>query len=231
MLTTSARVVFEKTKIRPFISRGLGTHMAVFDRSGRMRIRVRQNPLVTPSHINTSTIDARPFKGRVRMRYAPQPIQAKPFKGRIRTRYIPQPMIGPMPKRRGRAPAHIPDPWSDLEWESHPEAQVVVSEYPAGMTLEQIGAAMGITRERVRQIERAALDKLKENSGSDIAWIGKLTMGIPECRRCGEAFVRATGRQTMCSTCEATRKRRRPATIYPAPYYQPSVHRYATSHV
>ena len=68
---------------------------------------------------------------------------------------------------------------------------------------------MNITRERVRQIEHSALAKLKDNSGGDITWIGKLTLPVPDCRRCGEAYVRVVGRQAMCPNCEATRKRKR----------------------
>jgi hypothetical protein len=116
-------------------------------------------------------------------------------------------------KRRGRAPAHIPDAWADLEWETHRDAQGAVQSHPFGMTLEEIGACMGITRERVRQIENSALSKLRENTGGDVSWIGKLTMPTPNCKRCDEPFVRETGRQVMCKTCEATRRRKRPATV------------------
>jgi hypothetical protein len=77
------------------------------------------------------------------------------------------------------------------------------------MTLEEIGACMGITRERVRQIENSALAKLGQNTGGDIAWIGSLTVAIPDCKRCSETFVRTTGRQTFCATCDAQRKRKR----------------------
>lgn len=117
-----------------------------------------------------------------------------------------------MPKRRGRAPSYIPDPWSDLEWEEHPDAQRVVRDNPAGMTLEQIGATMGITRERVRQIQQTAIDKLLQNTGGDIAWLTghASAVPIPDCRKCGEPFVRMTGRQVLCAACEALRKRKRP---------------------
>lgn len=91
------------------------------------------------------------------------------------------------------------------------------------MTLEQIGACMNITRERVRQIEHSALRKLRENNGSDISWLGALTIAIPECRRCGEPFVRATGRQEMCDVCDANRKRKRRAYVSTAATPQ-SVH-------
>lgn len=84
------------------------------------------------------------------------------------------------------------------------------------MTLEQIGAWMCITRERVRQIEKQALRKLLRNTGDDIAWIGKRTMSIPECEICGEAYVRERGRQVLCPVCESTSKRKRPAIQQPS---------------
>lgn len=74
------------------------------------------------------------------------------------------------------------------------------------MTLEEIGACMGITRERVRQIEHSALKKLQENGGTEIAWIGQHTVALPECKRCGETFMRDYGRQIMCKACEPARK-------------------------
>ena len=119
-----------------------------------------------------------------------------------------------VPKRRGRAPAHIPDPWSDLEWEMHPAAQEAVRNHPYGMTLEEIGHVMSITRERVRQIENTALRKLAENSGNDTTWIRSLTIATPDCKRCGEPFVRTRGRQLFCDDCEATRRKRKPAAAW-----------------
>lgn len=152
-----------------------------------------------------------PFMGRPRVRVRLAFDEPPAFRGTYRVR---KPSVltipGPPAKRRGRAPSYIPDPWSDIEWESHPAAQTAVREHPAGMTLEEIGACMNITRERVRQIEHTALRKLRENSGSDITWIGKLTVAIQDCVRCGDNFVRGTGRQTMCAPCDATRKRSRP---------------------
>jgi hypothetical protein len=97
-----------------------------------------------------------------------------------------------------------------------------VTDHPAGMTLEEIGAYMGITRERVRQIEHSALRKLATNTGSDITWMGNLTIGIPECRKCGEPFIRGTGRQELCAPCDAQRKKKR--RPIPAAYAQMSAH-------
>lgn len=76
------------------------------------------------------------------------------------------------------------------------------------MTLEEIGTAMGITRERVRQIEHSAIAKLSQNAGGDIALVRGFTIPISECR-CGENFVRGRGRQQMCDVCEKKRKKRR----------------------
>lgn len=46
------------------------------------------------------------------------------------------------------------------DWEDDEEAQRLVEEHPDGMTLSEIGDALGITRERVRQIQEHALEKL-----------------------------------------------------------------------
>lgn len=73
---------------------------------------------------------------------------------------------------------------------------------------------MGITRERVRQIEHQALAKLASDTGSDISWLGGLTIAIPECRKCGDSFVRKTGRQVFCDECESQRKRKRRPSAY-----------------
>lgn len=95
-----------------------------------------------------------------------------------------------------------------------------MAQNPAGMTLEQIGATMNITRERVRQIESTALRKISQNSGSDITVFGGFTIAIPSCRKCGEPFIRAAGRQEMCAPCDAARKRKRrlPPSILTSPY-------------
>lgn len=51
--------------------------------------------------------------------------------------------------------------WEKLAWDDDPWAQYAVESHPEGMLLEEIGELMGLTRERVRQIEEAALRKLK----------------------------------------------------------------------
>lgn len=92
------------------------------------------------------------------------------------------------------------DPWVELDWEDHEEAQALVRENPGGMTLEDIGKAMGITRERVRQIESQALEKLQKGSGDDIVTILGRTFGTPNCERCGTPFVRE-GSHRRCASC------------------------------
>lgn len=51
--------------------------------------------------------------------------------------------------------------WQTLPWEQDQAAQRLVREYPAGLVLSSVGAAMGLTKERVRQLEFYALRKLR----------------------------------------------------------------------
>jgi hypothetical protein len=51
--------------------------------------------------------------------------------------------------------------WSVLQWEDDPWAQTFVEEHPGGATLEEVAEVLGVTRERVRQIESKALRKLR----------------------------------------------------------------------
>ena len=110
------------------------------------------------------------------------------------------------------------DPWADLEWEEHDEARRIVAENPDGMTLEEVGQVLGVTRERVRQIEAAALEKLREGTGlGEAATLGAVTVALVECQRCGLLFVRR-GRLTLCELClcpPAKKRRRKPQAVKP----------------
>ncbi len=118
------------------------------------------------------------------------------------------------PSRRSRGGAF--DPWLDLEWELHAEAREVVTENPDGMTLEQVGNVLGITRERVRQIEAIALEKLR--TGLDTAQTVQAnghTVALTQCEECYEFFPRE-GRRKYCDEhreLEKVPKRRLPRPL------------------
>jgi hypothetical protein len=100
-------------------------------------------------------------------------------------------------KRKG------PDPWRDLEWEEHPEAQRIVAENPGGMTLEEVGQHLDLTRERVRQIEAVALQKLRDGLEAYLIERAGSLFRILDCAKCGAPFVRTKGEyQKRCETCE-----------------------------
>lgn len=92
------------------------------------------------------------------------------------------------------------DPWTDLEWEEHVEARDIVKANPDGMTLEEIGAHLGITRERVRQIEASALMKLREAEGGDSVEADGIQVAVMICEECADYFVRR-GRISRCPRC------------------------------
>ena len=116
------------------------------------------------------------------------------------------------------------DPWADLEWEEHAEARQAVADHPDGMTLEQIGHLMGITRERVRQIEAQAIAKIQgETDLAPAAEVDGRPVPLTECERCGAYFARR-GRARICDLCVAPTHGRassaRPSNVrtLPCPY-------------
>ncbi len=87
--------------------------------------------------------------------------------GRIYRRWDPE-LVLTAPRGGHRPPdARIPQidprsPWADDE-----VAQKLVRDNPHGMTLDEVGIAFGITRERVRQIEQRAIQKLRAAARRD----------------------------------------------------------------
>ena len=78
-----------------------------------------------------------------------------------------------LPRTRGDCPTVRPCPLSHcryslvrrVELETPPPAETcaldVTDAHPDGLTLEEVGAALGMTRERARQIEAKALERLE----------------------------------------------------------------------
>ncbi len=56
-------------------------------------------------------------------------------------------------------PERLIDP--DLPWDEDERAQYVVAAHPSGISLSELGSLIGLTRERVRQIEFQAIGKLQ----------------------------------------------------------------------
>lgn len=77
--------------------------------------------------------------------------------------------------------------WDVLPWEDDLWAQAFVDAHPEGATLAEVAEALGLVRERVRQIEETALRKIRRAEGAD---------DEPEDSRAAQvgADVRADGR-------------------------------------
>lgn len=131
------------------------------------------------------------------------------------------------------------DSWLDLEWKDDKQAQKVVDENPDGMTLEQVGNVLGVTRERVRQIEVIALRKLRNGIGlTDTVELDGETFAVLRCDRCDELFIRR-GRSKYCLECEGKYPSRRlevaprapepPKPVVPPPSPEPAPERHSGS--
>lgn len=121
---------------------------------------------------------------------------------------------------RGRRKPY--DPWLDLEWEEDALARALVDANPDGMTLDVIGEHLGLTRERVRQIQGNALEKLRDpDLGCSTFESGRFAFASPLCA-CGETFVRLTGRQELCRRCSAERRATTPKTRSKEPKWAPT---------
>jgi hypothetical protein len=72
--------------------------------------------------------------------------------------------------RRGHLSAPGGEPaswsWTCLSWEDDPWARKFVEAHPDGAPLELVGAMLGVTKERVRQIEEVALRKLRRGKSA-----------------------------------------------------------------
>lgn len=68
--------------------------------------------------------------------------------------------------RRWRIPPGRPGSWTwdTLSWEQDDWAQDVVDNQPQGLSIDEVAALMGLSRERVRQIETVALRRLKRRA-------------------------------------------------------------------
>jgi hypothetical protein len=55
--------------------------------------------------------------------------------------------------------------WELLAYEDDPWAQDFVARHPGGATIEEVGGALGMGRERIHQIEARAIDKLRKAGG------------------------------------------------------------------
>ena len=76
-----------------------------------------------------------------------------------------------LPPFDGKVPRGYEPPW-DVVYSS-------IKKNPDGMSLEDIGEVFGLTRERIRQIEADAFEKLKANVDAEdlVAWLNHTPLG------------------------------------------------------
>lgn len=111
-------------------------------------------------------------------------------------------------RRRCNSPARyktqpVVDPWADLPYDAHREAQRIVRDNPDGMTLEEVGGVLGVTRERIRQIEVSAIRKFCAgyDPGDEIVIAG-VVIELDECKGCGLIFAPQDGDDGVCPMCD-----------------------------
>jgi transcriptional regulator with XRE-family HTH domain len=109
----------------------------------------------------------------------------------LRNRYWDARRLARPPARdeRARVPPGHPGSasWEELPWEDDDWSWYVVAHHPDGLTTEQVGDVMGISAERVRQIEAHALATMRERLEGP-AWGGPRPDALGACAsRCHKA--------------------------------------------
>ena len=72
--------------------------------------------------------------------------------------------------------------WDSLPWERDPWARAWVKQHPGGSTLEEVASALGVTRERVRQIEEVAMRKLRHVASERGLEVAEMLCALRELR-------------------------------------------------
>lgn len=75
--------------------------------------------------------------------------------------------------------------WDAIPWEQDAQARLLVAAYPDGLSMEAIALVMGLTRERIRQIEAAAIHKAR---------VAAARLGLDIDVALAELLARPTGR-------------------------------------
>lgn len=82
------------------------------------------------------------------------------------------PLVETLGRPEGEKPSGIPeDFWDRVASLLSPRAFRVVRLRAEGKTLAEVGEAMGVTRERIRQIQRKAIDRLIESGKMNPEWL------------------------------------------------------------